>query len=233
MQINLLPDVKRDYLRSQQVKHTVLVTAVLASVAAISLLGVLFAYVQMVQPQHRRNVQADIDSGLNELKQRPNAVEIVTVQGALEQLPKLQDQKQLSSRLFNYLTSFTPRDVGYSQVNLDLKTSSLTLTGSATSYEQANVLANNLKSASFNYTQDERQQSLKPFSAVVFQSLSRSQGASDKPVSFQLSFTLNKILFNQKAIPKDLSVNAISSELLLPSDQLFNTNQPDGAGAGL
>lgn len=228
MQINLLPDVKRDYLRSQQTKHMVLVSAVLASAVAVGLLVLLFAYVQLIQPQHRRNVQADIDSGLNELKKQPDAVEIVTVQGALEQLPKLQDQKQLSSRLFSYLNSFTPREVGYSQVNLDLKTNQLTVTGSATSYEQANVLANNLKSASFSYTQNDAQKSLKPFSAVVFQSLSRSQGTNNKPVSFQLSFKLNPILFNQTAEAGSLQVDATSSELLLPTDQVFSAEQPLG-----
>jgi len=53
IQVNLLPDVKQEYLKAQQTKHTVLVGAVLVSIVVSALTILFFAYVQVVQPQYR------------------------------------------------------------------------------------------------------------------------------------------------------------------------------------
>lgn len=224
IQVNLLPDVKQEYLRTQQVKHSVIVGSVLASVVSLVLVGLLFAYVELVQPQHRNNLQKDIDSSIAEIKSKPDASKIVTVQGALEQLPALQDKKTITSNLFNYLTAFTPRDVAYSEVKLDLSTGTLSLSGTAKDYEQANVLANNLKSATFTYKTDGSETSIKPFSSVVFQALSKtSQNSSGKSVGFQLTVAVDPTLFDQAITDGSLKVDASSEQLLLPDASLFNS----------
>lgn len=225
IQINLLPDVKKEYLHSRQVKHAVLVGSVLITALAVTLLILMFAYVQVVQPQHRKNVQHDIDGAVSKLKSKPNAVKIVTVQGALEQLSGLEDQKTITSRLFDYLKDFTPRNISYTQVTLDLAGNTLNVTGTTSDYEETNVLANNLKSAKFTYKGGDSTQTIQPFSAVVFQSLSRADqtNSSGPAVSFQLSFTFDPILFQQSTTAPSLSVNASSDQLLLPSDPVFSS----------
>jgi Tfp pilus assembly protein PilN len=230
IQINLLPDVKREYLRSQQVKHAVLVGSVLVTLVSVTFLVLLFAYVQVVQPQHRKNLQKNIDSGISELKHKKDAVKIVTVQGALEQVSGLEDKKNITSRMFDYLKSFTPRNVSYSQVTLDLTAGTLSLGGSTSDYESANVLANNLKSAKFSYTEDSSIKTIQPFSGVVFQSLgSGSTTGSAASVSFQLSFTVDPILFKQGLTAPSITVNAASDQLLLPTSQLFTNQTTSGA----
>lgn len=228
IQVNLLPDVKREYLHAQQVKHLFTVVSILATLLAVSLMGLLFAYVQFIQPRHRANLQKDIDAGISQLKSKDDGVKIVTVQGVLEQLPTLQDQKLITSRLFGYITEFTPRDVSYSSVTLDLSANTLTLGGQTTTLERANALANNLKSATFAYRQDDADKTAKPFSNIVFSNLGKTEQADGgNDVSFSIILQLDPIMFNQSISNARISVNASSEELLLPSDKPFNN-----AGAG-
>lgn len=231
IQVNLLPDVKREYLRAQQVKHMFTVISILATLTTLSLLVLLFVYVQVVQPRHRANVQKDIDSSTAELKNKKDAVKIVTVQGVLEQIPGLEDKKLITSKLFGYLVEFTPREVSYSEVKLDLAANTLSLNGQTTTLERANVLANNLKSAEFAYKQDDASQKVKPFTNIVFNSLGKTDQAEDnKNVSFQITFQLDPVMFNQKTTGGKITVNASSEELLLPSSQPFSeTALPGGA----
>lgn len=225
IQINLLPDVKQEYLKAQQMKHAFTVVSILASLAAVAVLGLLFAYVQIVQPRHRANLQKDIDSGISEIKDKKDAVEIVTVQGVLDQIPALQDKKLITSNIFQYLSSFTPRDVAYSEIKLDFNTNTAVFTGQTTTLERANVLANNLKSAKFNYKEGDSNQSLKPFSSIVFSSLGKTEQAdSTKDVGFQITLQFDPLLFNQKITNQKITVNASSEELALPTEKPFEEN---------
>jgi len=222
VQINLLPDVKKEYLGAQQSKHAFLIGAILASVVSLAILGLLFAYVQIAQPRHLSNLQSDIDSGIAQMKEVPDSVEMVTVQGALEQLPGLQDKKNITSRLFTYINGVTPRDVSYAEVKLDLTTSTLSLRGDTTDYEQANVLANNLKSAQLTFTENDAENTIKPFTQVVFTNLGRAEQAqTTRNVSFQVDMQVDLTLFRETVSGSKLRVDADSKELLIPSAKPF------------
>lgn len=227
IQINLLPDVKREYLKAQQTKHVVTVASILLTLIAVGLALALLAYVQIVQPRHLKNIQSDIDSGISELKNTENAVKIVTTQGVLEQIPSLQDKKLITSHIFKYLTEFTPRDVSYSEVQLDLNTNILTLSGQTTTLERANVLANNLKSAKFTYTRNDSEETITPFSNIVFTSLGKNEQSEDgNNVGFKIGFTFEPVMFAQDITNGKITTNASSEELLLPSAQPFSGGQP-------
>lgn len=227
IEINLLPSVKREYLKAQQMKHAVVVGSVLISLLALAIMGLLYGYVQVVQPRHQKNVQTDIDSALSDSAKKEDAVKVVTVQGALEQLPNLQDKKMITSNMFTYLKEFTPRDVSYSSIKLDLTESTIVLQGTATNFEQANVLANNLKSAKFTFDKSEQKQTISPFTEVVFNGLTKSEVAQDnKNVTFQITFRVDQTIFDQSAKSGVVSVNASSEELLLPTDKPFVGGEP-------
>lgn len=227
IQVNLLPDVKQEYLKAQQTKHTVLVGAVLVSIVVSAFTVLFFAYVQIVQPQYQKRVQGDIDSGIQEIKKKPNAQRIVTVQGVLEQIPALKDKQVATSRIFDYLTQFTPRVVTYNKVTLNLETNNLTISGSTVSYEKANELANNLKSAQFSYTKADVEQKTQPFTGVVFNSLGKSESATDgRPVSFEITFTFDPVMFDPSITNNSIKVNASSEELLLPDSKPFKELTP-------
>ncbi len=222
-QINLLPDVKREYLKAQQMKRAFTVVSVLITVAVVSALILLFIFVQFGQPRHIKNVQTDINASISKLKPTKDAVKIVTVQGVLEQIPGLEDKEPTTSRLFSYLGGFTPQGVSYAEVRLDLAANTLTLSGQSTNLEEANVLANNLKSAKFSYKKDDQKQIIPPFKNIVFSSLGKTeQSENGKNVSFQLSFEIDQLLFDQSISEPTITVNGASEPLLLPTDKPFN-----------
>ena len=222
IEINLLPAVKREYLKAQQMKHTVVVGSVLVSLGAIGLLALMFIYVQVIQPQQQKSIQSDIDKSLNDSKNKKNAVKVVTVQGALQQIPSLQDKKMITSNLFIYLNSFTPKDVSYSNIKMNLTESTIVLQGNATNFEQANVLANNIKSAKFTFKKSNNSQSVSPFTNVVFDGLTKSDKPEEnKNVSFQITLKVDPVIFDQSVKDGKISVNASSEELLLPTDKPF------------
>lgn len=227
IQINLLPDVKQEYLRTQQIKHAVIVIAVLVSIVSLGIAALLFIYVQVVQPQYQKAVQNDIDQGIEELKNKPDAQRLVTVQGVLEQISSVKDQQQVLSRTFAYLREFTPRNVSYTRINVALDTNTITLAGGAESYEQAHILANHLKSAQMTYRQNDAEQTITPYANVVFANLSKAEEATDsRPVTFEISFQFDPILFNPTITDQKVTVNASSEELLLPDTQPFNSTSP-------
>ena len=225
IEINLLPDVKQEFLKAEQTKHTVLVGSIIASIAVLSITILFFAYVQVAQPQYQKTVQKDIDSGMLEIKSKPNAKRIVTVQGVLEQVPALKDKQQVTSRLFSHLTQFTPRSVKYDKVNLDFTSGKLTLAGSTVSYEKANVLANNLKSAKYKFTKAGSEQSIVPFSGIVFSNLGKSESADNgNIVSFEISMQFDPQRFDPSVSKQSIKVNASSEELLLPEEKPLSEN---------
>lgn len=227
IEVNLLPDVKREYLRAQQMKHVVIVTSAMIAAVSLILLGLLFGYVQVVQPQYQKKIQSDIDNALIESKNKEDAVKIVTVQGALEQIPGLQDKKMLTSNMFGYLQAFTPRDVSYSNVKLSLTDSTLVLQGTAPTFEQANVLANNIKSAKFTYKNSDESRSVPPFSEVVFNTLSRGdQTQTNGNVSFQITLKVDPVIFDQSVKDGKITVDASSEELILPTEKPFVEGAP-------
>lgn len=231
IQINLLPDVKREFLKAQQMKRMFIVVSLIITVAAVAGLVILFVFVRFGQPRHVKNLQSDIDQSVSQLKQTKDAVKIVTVQGVLEQIPGLQDKEAATSRTFGYITSFTPQGVSYSEVKLDLSENIITLSGQSDSLEQANVLANNLKSAKFVYKKDSQKQTSIPFKSVVFSSLGKIDQATDdgKNVTFELSFSFEPTLFDESVKEPAIAVNGASEPLLLPTDKPFSDSNTSGA----
>lgn len=222
-QINLLPDVKREYLKAQQMKRIFVVVSIIITIAVLIALVMLIIFVKLGQPRHIKHLQSDVNTSIKQLKETKDAVKIVTVQGVLEQLPGLQDKEPTTSRMFGYLASFTPQGLSYSEVKLDLSGNILTLSGQSDNLEQANLLANNLKSAKFTYKKDNVKQSFVPFKSVVFSNLGKSeQVESGKSVSFQLSFEFDPLLFDQSLAESAITVNGASESLLLTTEKPFN-----------
>lgn len=207
IQINLLPDVKREFLKSQQSKHIFIVGAVALSVVCIAITILLFAYVQIFQPQYRKSVQNDIDKGVTEIKNQENGSKIVTVQAALKSLPGLQDSKLVSSRALTYLSQLSPNGVRYDDVQIDFATNTISFRGTAPDNKTTNQLADNLKKAQLAFTQNTEKLTIAPFSAIVFSTIARSQQSTTGNLSsFEVTMTFDPIMFSQQITEQTLSV---------------------------
>lgn len=221
VQINLLPDIKKQYIKSQQIKHTVIVASVLISVVAFTIAALLFAYVRIVQPQHRANLQTDIDAAVSRQKEFPDAAKLVTIQNALKQIGQLQNSRSITSRSFAYVASVTPLDITYRSINYDSVSGLMTLTGTAKDTDITNELANNIKSATYTYQENNQEVTGKPFTSSRFSSpISKSE--EDGTVAFTMEIGIAPELFAENRSGIEIHVDASSEKLLMKFDEKNN-----------
>ncbi|MBW3569255.1 hypothetical protein KY385_03955 [Candidatus Parcubacteria bacterium] len=145
IQLNLLPDVKLQYIRARQRKRMVMSVSFIASAFFIAIFLILFMYVRIAQPEHLKNLNNDIVKTNDELKAKQDLSKILTIQNQLNSLPALHEKKVISSRLFDYLTQLTPIQATISDVNVDFSENKLTIKGNADELSTVNKFADTLK----------------------------------------------------------------------------------------
>lgn len=173
-QLNLLPDVKLQYVRAQRRKQTVITISVLASAAFLAIFIALLLFVRVGQKQHMSAVDRDIAAAEAQLRETQDLDKILTIQNQLASLPALHDDKQISSRLFDYLNQLTPSEATISDVTLDFETGTLTLTGNADSLRTVNKFVDTLKFTKYTVS-GETQEEGEAFSNVVLANFSLSE----------------------------------------------------------
>src|SRR4051794_9960581 len=102
IQLNLLPDVKLEYIKAQRSRRLVITTSLLISAGAIILLVLLFS-VSSLQKKHISDLSKSISKQTTELQQKPQINKILTVQNQLGSLTALHAAKPAAARLVDYL----------------------------------------------------------------------------------------------------------------------------------
>lgn len=210
LQFNLLPDVKKEYIKARRQKHLILTVSAVSAASAILLVGLLFSYVQFSQKGHIGDLTDDIKSELNGIRSIEDLDKILTIQSQLESLPQLHQDKPETSRLFSYLSQLTPSNVKIRSVTMNLTDNVMTLEGGAPDLASINRFADTLKFSKFKAVTkvdpddtdaeqpdvDEAEE-LVPFTEVATE-LSRSETSS----SYTISFVFDPTLFNNTQIVK-------------------------------
>ena len=104
IQVNLIPDLKAEFLKAQRTKRYVMGLAVLVSGAFVGLVAIMFLYVNVWQQEHTNNLNADIQRLSAEYQGIPDLDKVITVQNQLESLPDLHAEKPLVSRIVTFLS---------------------------------------------------------------------------------------------------------------------------------
>lgn len=189
IQLNLLPDVKLDYIKTRRTKR--MVTLIAGGVASVSLgiLILLFVVVNVLQKQHINNLTADITADSQTLQSKPDLNKVLTIQNQLNALPTLHGQKPETSRLFAYLKQLIPNNVSISQLDLDFANQSLVFTGSAKDIEDVNTFVDTLKFTTFT---TEGAEAKKAFPEVVLTSFARNE----EDTTYQITVKFDPVLFD-------------------------------------
>ncbi|HEX5798151.1 MAG TPA: hypothetical protein VFX79_02245 [Candidatus Saccharimonadales bacterium] len=149
IQLNLLPDVKMQYINARRRKRLILGASIVVSAFFLILFILLFVYVRFAQQKHMTNLSTDIVAKTSELQSKSEINKILTVQNQLISLPGLHDEKTISSRLFDYLQQLTPSDATISDVNIDFLENKVVIEGSAQQISVVNKFADTLKFTGF------------------------------------------------------------------------------------
>lgn len=194
VQLNLLPDVKKEYLKSQKTKALVMSGSVLVTLGAVAIAALLFIYATFVQQIQINLVSEDIKKKAQQVNDIQDIDKYLTIQNQLKVLPELHNQKGKTSRLLGFLPILNPgppNNVRLSVLNLNTTDRSMLLTGTTANFESLNVFVDTLSNAELSYKQPGDTESLttKLFESVAVQSSGLARVNNITTVSFTIDVT--------------------------------------------
>jgi len=150
IQVNLLPDIKLEFLKTQRNKRLIVGIAVAVSITAVVIASLLALQVYVNQAIHTKALQDDIDSSLSELRAIDNLDTILTVSTQLEALPALHEQKPVATRLPDVLEKVVPAGVGLSEIIIDFDLLRIRAVGHGINSRAVNEFADILKNTFYS-----------------------------------------------------------------------------------
>jgi Tfp pilus assembly protein PilN len=217
VQLNLLPDIKQDYIKAERQRRLIFSVSGLVGVIAIAVLLILLG-INFAQKHELNSANKTIASQTERLKQEPNIDTILTVQNQLESLTSLHESKPAAERLFTtYLNQVTPATVSINTLDADFTMDSLTITGTADSLSSINQYVDTFKKT--NFTLPSSRTATPAFSNVVLTSFGLASSTEDPSQSADYTVTLN---FNKEIFDNTQNVSLSIPSITTRSD----VNQP-------
>lgn len=133
IQINLLPDVKQEFLRAKRTRNTVISISIIAGLASGALVVVLLI-VLGAQAGLDRLADNDIKREYAALQQVDDLSEMLTIQSQLASISEQHKSKTMTSRLFSVMQVVNPtgdNSVQFISASVIPETNTITLDGTA------------------------------------------------------------------------------------------------------
>lgn len=203
IQFNLLPDVKKEYIKAKRTKRLIMSASTLVVAGSIGVVILLFGF-QLAQKKNISDLTDDISRGVTELQSIENLNKILTIQHQLEALPTLHEGKSASSRLFSYLTQITPADVKIRDVSINLEENTITIEGSAPSLASVNRYTDTIKFAKFtatDSTQDAGGEAAEPSEAeLAFSDVLTELSRNEEQSSYKITAVFDPVIFDNTQV---------------------------------
>jgi Tfp pilus assembly protein PilN len=192
--LNLLPEVKKEFLRSQKARAKTITISILVSVASLGVLTMLAVYVYGGQLVIMNLQNGDIAKKSNQLKSIKDIDKYLTIQNQLSQISSLHEQKSIMSRVLSFLPALNPaapRSVSLTSLDVDAPTNRITIKGTTASYEALTTFRDTLAGANVNFSLSGEAVTRQLFSEVSIDSgvFSASDGSK---VLFTMTLTYDK-----------------------------------------
>ena len=228
LELNLLPDVKINFLKTQSLKHSIVSICIIVSIVFLALFGAFIYYVYIYQKNEISNQNTKITSYIAQIKSNKNLDKILTIQNQLNSLPNIESQTTVPSRLFGFISQFTPTKATISDLNVDLTSNSITLNGSADSLSTVNQFVDTLKFTTYNTPTSKDKTA---FSSVSLASFSYSSSNSNPSNSAQYSISFNydpALLSNSNTVNLIVPNITTTRSILNQPLNLFKANSTKG-----
>jgi hypothetical protein len=230
IQLNLLPDVKLEYIKAQNTRRLVVSVSFIVTAVAVAILVLLLLF-DFTQKARISSLNNNIKSEINTLQGKKDISKILTVQNQLESLTQLHASKPAVSRLFTtYLDEITPGAISINNLTADFTQYTASITGSADSLTTVNKYVDTLKFT--NYTSDQVSKPTPAFTNVVLSSfgLDTASGDPSQAASYTITFSMDKNIFDITQKVKLSVPNLITtrSELEQPGDLFKNAPTQGG-----
>lgn len=214
IQLNLLPDVKMEYIKAQRARRLVFTICVVASVVSLVILLILLSAYGL-QKKHSKDLNNDITSETHQLQNEPQINKMLTVQNQLESLTTLHNSKPAAVRVFTYLNQVTPTSVSVTDYTIDFTKGTVVITGTSNSLANVNTFIDTLKRSTF-IVGGTNSGNNPAFSNVVLSSfgLNTDSQGSNQPANYTINLNYDPVLFNTTK----------NAQLVVPSKATNRTN---------
>ncbi len=202
IEVNLIPDVKQEFIRAQHMRSMVVSGSIVAMIVAagvVALLGVLLGMQKVAELVQDSNIKSEY----SKLQKVDNLANLLTIQNQLGSISAVNDSKAVSSRIFVVMTAVNPaapNDIRMSTVTLDPSTKTIAIEGSAAnSFTATDILTKTITNTNVEITNSDGSGiTTKPLSqSVTLTDTNYGQDASGARVlRFKLSFTYPEELFS-------------------------------------
>jgi Tfp pilus assembly protein PilN len=241
IQFNLLPDVKKEYIKTKRTKHLIITTSALSSIGVLVVLLMLFSYVQFAQKKSINDLTKDIAVEIAKVTSIEGLDEILTIQNQLESLPDVNQAKPEVSRIIDYLKIVTPQGVFISSLDLDVTNSTIEISGTAETLALINTYADTLKFATYKTIdvgdEDNENQTLVDNSDKTFSNVLTDLSRGSEKASYSISLSFDPVIFDNTkvvtiVVPKDtVTTRSVTGQPKLNSDEsLFNAPPENETG---
>ena len=234
IQFNLLPDVKLNYVKTNRLKHTIIVISIIvAFLSALSFI-LLFVTVNVIQKNNLNNLNNTINSSVSTLKNTPNLNSTLTIQAELNSLSTLHSQKPITTRLAGYLQQITPNKVTISQFGTTFtnsanqtNTNQITIQGAAPDLTTVNQFVDILKLCSYTSTK-----STTPKNAFLNVELSTFSYDTRTGASYSITTNFDPAIFADASTTVTLNIpsDSITHSTAVQSQDLFAPTPTPGTG---
>ena len=209
IEVNLIPDVKREYLHAQRVRNTVISVSMLVAAAAagtVIVLGLALGSLQFASGQADNSIK----SKYKELSDKPDINDLLTIQNQLTQIDMISSNRGVNSRIFDTLSAVNPQapnNVTMSTVRYNASEKTITIEGStAGGFNAVDALKKTILNTKLKYTKDSESAET-PLSSSV--RITNTAYAEDSGGEKKLTFTLTF------SYPEELLSNSVKSLVIV------------------
>lgn len=235
IELNLLPDVKKDFIKAQRTRNQVVAISTLAIIGSVGLIIAFALFVYGGQKLIISNLTNDINKKSEELKKVDDLGKYLTVQNQLAHLDPLHEDKQVYSRLMDYLVVLNP--VAPNSIQLDTlevlsEDNAVVFKGTAPSAQAFNVYKDTLVNAKLSYSQDGGDKvTTNLFDDVLVEANALGRVRDQTLVSFIVRTTYNENVFVKRTDNVSVSVPDIETTQSYRQAPLFNSAAGTNGGA--
>jgi len=226
IEINLIPDVKRELIKAQRIRSMVIMGSIAIGVVSVAIVTLLAIYVFTIQAVRSGLADDAINKGSAELTGVEDLSKTITIQNQLTKISNLHSNKKIDSRIFDLLSAINPpapNNIQVSSLTIDSESGIITIEGQASnSYAAAEVFKKTIEGATLKYTDSNKdKQEISLASSISISNTSYGEDSSgEKVLRFNISFVYAEELFS--SMSKGTSViimtdgNATDSYLGVP-----------------
>lgn len=222
IQLNLLPDVKKEFLRAESARRKTIAISILVTIIAAGLTAVFALYVYAVQNVILYTQTQDIKNKSEKLSKVQDIDKYLTIQNQLKQLSTLHGDKNNFSRLLTFLPVLNPappQNVTLTNLEVNSVDSVITFKGTVADYGALTTFKDTLANAEYRYlSQDNGEPTTgKLFKQVVIETASYEKTESKAGVNFTIIATYEPEVFKQSnaevtiTVPNKETTNSVTN----------------------